>query len=320
MKILIVDDSAYARKRLVQLLTAAGHTALEADGGQAALELLADVQPDLLTVDLLMPGMDGLELISQVRARDAELPIVVYSADVQQTTREQAIQAGASWFLGKTDPSEDLLRIIERLTAPAPPPAFSAGQQDAFTEMMNVAMGQAAQALAVLLTRRVQLQVPRVEIMDAPGLRAFLEREVQHVGALVYQPFGGPVSGLAALILPYHHALLLVRDLLGTSQELDQLSSAEQSVFAEVGNIVLNACLACLGDQLHERLRIGFPSVMLSQYGARVADLLFRAQPGNDHAVVLVSRLTVGDLDLLSYIILILPQAALRRLLDSLAA
>ena len=57
MKIMVVDDSAFARKRLSRVLTAAGFSVVEAENGRVALERFAEARPDVVTVDLLMPEM-----------------------------------------------------------------------------------------------------------------------------------------------------------------------------------------------------------------------------------------------------------------------
>lgn len=319
MHILIVDDSPFARRRLRRLLEGAGYDVYEAEGGPAALRTLAETPaaPGLIMVDLLMPGMDGLELIRCIRADYPAMPILVHSADTQQATVDAAHAAGASAFVSKTAPADETLAVVRRLTADQSL-ALSAAQRDAFMEMMNIAMGQAANALGSLLERRVTMHVPRVQLMDAAGLDGFFDREVRQAGALVMQRFTGPLNGLAGLILPAPHAALLVRVLLDVTRDLAQLSSAEQTVLTEVGNVILNAALARLGDQVCCRLQIGLPTVALDLPARAATDLLFAAAVGARHAIVLLSRLTIGEAELAAHIVLLLPQADVQRLLESL--
>ncbi|MGC8780428.1 MAG: response regulator, partial [Anaerolineae bacterium] len=68
MRILIVDDSAFARERIARLVAAAGLEALQAANGREALRLVAETRPDAVTVDLLMPTMDGIQLIERLHA------------------------------------------------------------------------------------------------------------------------------------------------------------------------------------------------------------------------------------------------------------
>ena len=317
MSILIVDDSAFARKRLRGILEGAGYEVHEAGGGSAALQMLSEITPELITVDLLMPDMDGLELIRRIRETHPTLPLLVHSADIQHATAGAALAAGASAFVGKTSRPDEVVDAVRRLLA-VPEIAISDVQRDAFMEMMNIAMGQAAVALNTLLERPVELCVPHIQIVEAVGLRAFFDSEMQQVGALVIQRHTGPLNGLAALALPDRHAALLMRLLLKTARDLAQLSPAEQTVLAEVGNIILNATLARLGDEMGGRLQISLPSVALNLTAAAAAGLLFNSAPGILHAIVILSRLTIGEAELTPYIILLLPGADVKRLLERL--
>jgi len=320
MQILIVDDSLFARRRLRSLLAGAGYEVSEADSGPAALHWLAaaGLAPDLISVDLLMPEMDGLELIRRIRADRPAIPILVHSADAQRATAEAARAAGASEFISKTARSDEIIAAVHRLTG-IQSPRLSAAQNDAFMELMNIAMGRAAQALGGLLERHVTLRVPQVQLMTDGDLRDFLSREAPQVGALVIQRCAGPLNGLAGLILPAPHATRLVRLLLDATRELAQLSSAEQTVLTEVGNVILNAALAQLGDVMHGRLQIGLPVVALSLPAAAAADLLFSDAAGPWHAIVLLSRLTIDDAELAAQIVLLLPPADVQQLLARLA-
>jgi two-component system chemotaxis response regulator CheY len=318
MNILIVDDSAFARRRIAQVLREAGHTVLQADSGRSALARFAETSPDLVTVDLLMPEMDGLELIGHLREIRPDVPIIAISADVQQATRDEVFSAGASAFVSKAGHLPEILEAVQAVSGLVPLPAMSPMQQDTFTETMNIAMGQAAQALGTLLERRVLLKVPEVEIMRASELRAFCDREVSDVGAAVLQTFSGQLSGLGSLVFPQRHAVTLMRILIPSARELDQLSSAEQTVLAEVGNVVINAALASLGDLLRTRLIVSLPTVYLNLSGAATARLVLRESPGAGQAIVLLSRLTIGTVDLMAYLLLMLPQVGVQRLLHSL--
>jgi len=79
-KILVVDDEEAIRLLYREELTEAGYDVDVAQDGAEALRKLEQAQPDLMTIDLRMPGMDGIELLSRVRAMHRELPIVISTA------------------------------------------------------------------------------------------------------------------------------------------------------------------------------------------------------------------------------------------------
>ncbi|MFM8322802.1 MAG: PleD family two-component system response regulator [Chloroflexota bacterium] len=116
-KILIVDDSAFARTTLRRILKDAGYEVHEAASGLEALELMPGLNPDLVTLDLLMPEMEGGELIGHLRQIDRLTPLIVISADIQTATRDEVLAAGATAYLNKPVKDEELLALIVRLLA-----------------------------------------------------------------------------------------------------------------------------------------------------------------------------------------------------------
>jgi signal transduction histidine kinase/DNA-binding NarL/FixJ family response regulator len=110
-RLLVVDDVATNRHVLRDLLTPLGFEISEAAGGAEALALLDGVRPDLVFLDLRMPGIDGLELTRRLRAREGgdRLKIVAMSASVLSFNRADAFAAGCDDFLPKPFREDDLL-------------------------------------------------------------------------------------------------------------------------------------------------------------------------------------------------------------------
>lgn len=113
-KILIIDDSAFARAMVRQILEKAGYQVYEASSGLEALEKFPIVQPNLVTMDLLMPGMEGGELIKHLQTLAASCPVVVITADIQTLTHQELMQAGAAGFLNKPVNEEELLNLVRQ--------------------------------------------------------------------------------------------------------------------------------------------------------------------------------------------------------------
>ena len=89
MKVLYVDDSRYTRMVLQRLFQQAGYEAQGAASGAEALEILARERPDVLVTDLLMEGVNGKELLQKARGLYPDLPVVVVTADVQNSTKKR---------------------------------------------------------------------------------------------------------------------------------------------------------------------------------------------------------------------------------------
>lgn len=96
MKILIVDDAALMRNVLKHILTHEGYEVAEAANGEEALRRYAEEQPDLVTMDLVMPDMDGIETVRELKQRDPAVRVIMCSGLDQQAMVMDAIRAGAS--------------------------------------------------------------------------------------------------------------------------------------------------------------------------------------------------------------------------------
>jgi two-component system chemotaxis response regulator CheY len=111
-KILVVDDSGLARRRMRGILEEAGYQVLEAEDGMAALERYHVDRPDLVVLDLVMKGMYGMDVLGKLREMDGLARVIVASADVQSSSHEMAAQAGAAGFVTKPIDPDQLLALV----------------------------------------------------------------------------------------------------------------------------------------------------------------------------------------------------------------
>ena len=111
-KVLIVDDSALARRSLRQILETAGCEVIEAEDGLSALEQYYLQRPDVVLLDLVMRGMYGLDVLQKLRELDADARIVVVTADVQSSSHDLAEQAGAKAFINKPFDRTEILGAL----------------------------------------------------------------------------------------------------------------------------------------------------------------------------------------------------------------
>lgn len=113
-RILVVDDAAFMRMRVVKLLAAQGHEMEEAENGQEAVQKYGAVRPDLVLMDITMPLMDGITATREIRTQDPGARVVMVSALGQQTMVIEAIKAGARDFVVKPFEPEKILQTVER--------------------------------------------------------------------------------------------------------------------------------------------------------------------------------------------------------------
>lgn len=116
MKILVVDDSIIERKMVSDYFIKQGHEVDTAENGKIALEKIENEEPDLMTLDLLMPDMTGVDLLKILHEKKlSKTQIIVCSADIQETVKEECLGLGAKHFLNKPIKMEVLQKLIDDL-------------------------------------------------------------------------------------------------------------------------------------------------------------------------------------------------------------
>ena len=118
--ILVVDDYAVTQRVLRVQLASAGHTVQTAGNGKEALEKLKNSTFDAAILDIAMPDMDGIALLSKIRSdpRHAAMPVIMLTASSIDQDRVRARQAGASRFLTKPTSTQELLQAVRECLAP----------------------------------------------------------------------------------------------------------------------------------------------------------------------------------------------------------
>ena len=119
-RILIVDDAAFMRMMIKNIISKNGYEVVgEAENGQVAVELYKQHKPDLVTMDITMPEMNGIEGVKAIRSIDPSANIIMCSAMGQQAMVMEAIQAGAKDFIVKPFQQDRILQAMERVLARA---------------------------------------------------------------------------------------------------------------------------------------------------------------------------------------------------------
>ena len=116
-RVLVVDDSVFMRMTLSAMVKDGGHEVSLAVNGRDGLEKVKLEQPDCLVTDLNMPEMEGQDLIAAVRTEGIMIPIIVNTADVQESTRERCLELGATAFFNKPLKPESVLAGINQALA-----------------------------------------------------------------------------------------------------------------------------------------------------------------------------------------------------------
>jgi len=118
-RILVVEDDHVIRELLVVNLKMEGHEAVTAADGNEALEAVVSRHPDVVLLDMMLPGLDGWEVTSRLKAdsRTCRIPIVALSARAMQADIDRGRELGVDHYVTKPFDPIDLMKLVESLTS-----------------------------------------------------------------------------------------------------------------------------------------------------------------------------------------------------------
>jgi two-component system, OmpR family, KDP operon response regulator KdpE len=173
-KVLVIDDERAIRRLLRMGLSTQGYEIIEAPNGRTSLQLIAQ-KPDLVILDLGLPDMEGLELLSMIRARNESVPIVVLSGRDDEGVKVQALDLGADDYVSKPFGIDELLA---RMRAAFRHQLQASGERPIFHN----------RELSVDLVRRV-VKLSDRELKLSPKEYELLRVLVQHAGKVLTHKF-----------------------------------------------------------------------------------------------------------------------------------
>lgn len=116
--VLVVDDALFVRQTIKKMLEANGHTMIgEADSGRMAIKRYEELRPDVVILDITMPGMSGIEVLAQLKAIEPKVKVIICSSMGQQSIIAEAIQLGAADFVVKPFKEESVIASLEKVLA-----------------------------------------------------------------------------------------------------------------------------------------------------------------------------------------------------------
>ncbi|WP_010269541.1 response regulator [Paenibacillus senegalensis] len=114
-RILVVDDAAFMRMMIRDILSKNGYEVCgEANDGNQAIEKFKELKPDLVTMDITMPEMDGIQALKEIKKMDPDAKVIMCSAMGQQAMVIDAIQAGAKDFIVKPFQADRVIEAIKK--------------------------------------------------------------------------------------------------------------------------------------------------------------------------------------------------------------
>lgn len=195
--ILIVDDEESICRTLAQILADEGYRTLVANDGASAIRMVQEYQPDLVFLDIWMPGIDGLEVLREIKSRYVSLPVLMISGHASISTAVQSTKLGAADFIEKPFDLEGVLEAVQRfLTTP-----------EKSDSKVDVSHSDKVTSLAEYGSRRGALETPAVSpvvFSEQQWRGAKVQQKTLKSSALLYGQclHSGRKSGLVLEPLP----------------------------------------------------------------------------------------------------------------------
>ena len=112
-QVLISDDSLLQCRTLSAIVKEQGHDILTANNGLEALEIIQENKPDCILLDMLMPVMDGLQVLEKMQELNLHIPVIVLAIDIQDWLKQRCLELGAKQFVKKPVKQEELCTALQ---------------------------------------------------------------------------------------------------------------------------------------------------------------------------------------------------------------
>ncbi len=321
-KILIVDDAIFMRKMLSDILIKEGHHIVaEGETAKESIELYGKHQPDLVTMDIVMPEIDGFDAVKAVRELVKRYPnakILMISAIGQEAIIEEALDAGAKGYIIKPFETSDVVKEVSKILKKA---AFIMGKEVTFSqkaalkELGTMASVNAAAALAKLSKKRVKITVPRVQILNVLEVPDVFGGGDQIV-TVIFITIDKKISGALVLLLDQANALKLANFI--TEKNESALSEFAVSSLKECGNICLNSYVNIINKVTGIRVSTSVPEIATNQMKTVLNEVCTRSEIQPDRALVLETAFQLNSTLVFGHFLLYLKASSFEKILDGL--
>lgn len=259
--ILVIEDSEYQRKLIKKVLEKMNYEIAEAANGREGLKMLEWLQPDCILLDLVMPEVNGWEVLQTLKDREILIPVVVFTADIQDISRQKCEQLGVKAYVNKPIAKKALLEAFEVVFSDQETEKYylTSRQLQSLKNVINLGMEKAAVVLNTILQSSIGLHVPIIKVFSNQEIEQELKRLNNNASDGIQLNFKGTFSGCASLIFSTDSIAKIISVL--THEDIsDDLNSIKTSALTEVGNIVINNIMGTIVNLLKLHIHYSVPA------------------------------------------------------------
>jgi len=296
-KILVVDDSAFTRRIVRSALNGRGYRqVIEAENGEEGLRKYETEKPDMLLLDVVMPDLDGTDVLKRVMNMDENAKVIMLSAVGQQKTMKMCNKLGSVGYIIKPFDERLLMDIVEKTLRAKekrrPLAKLDKLEEDALREVGHMGAQHAATALSKMIGQTVKAKLLAARMTSLDDLPELVgDRETMVSG--IYLPVTGDISGSLLMVFPQKSASILVdvllRKKLGTTKKLSEM---DKSALSEAGNILAGNCLTALSHILGMHLVEHIPDSAHGMVGALIDNVAIAFGQKAERALIIQVELS----------------------------
>ena len=183
---------------------------------------------------------------------------------------------------------------------------------DGLTELVSLSINRSANALNGMIGHEITLSVPKIELMEFDAAQSNLRGQIDDDIAMVCQDFNGPIEGKSFLVLPARNSLELISLILGDEVPPEEIPEFEEETLVEVGNVLLNAFLGSLSNELRVTIGSDIPKFSKADFNENFGDDDIRK-----HTVIMFVHVDffVAEARITGYLILVVNVIVLQSLI-----
>lgn len=265
-----------AQRQLSQVIKSWDAEVSLVDSGEKAIQSIKDGNAQLLFLDLNMPGMDGYQVLEHIRAHDLPTIVIVVSGDIQKKALQRVTELGALAFIAKPVNHDKLLHIIDKFglfeelipteqadtSNDTPDSSITLTQEERFQETANIAMGKAADRLAILLDTFINLSIPKVNLISNSDLYMMIKGDSENsFTSTISQGFAAEGIFGESILIVDKTGLPHISQLLGFSSEIDR--DLEIDILTDLAGLLSSSFLKAFFQQIGiNHINQGTPSFL----------------------------------------------------------
>lgn len=326
-KILIVDDEKNILEEVKEFLVVEGYEVSIANNGQKGLEVFKEFQPDIVFMDIKMPGMDGIETFRYMKKIKPETKVVLITglADEQTLDRAAGVSEDAiEGFIPKPFGFDELRECLEKLKAGKKSSSafrFTQAQMEALDKVGKAGAENASASFSSLLGEKIELVMQNITVTPLSETeRQKPETPVRMAG--IMHKLSGQINGRFMVLFPWQSGLNLVSLGLGPSRKSkpDKFTDNDQSLLKSAGMVLGKAYLDTVKDLLKLNTQASPSELIFESKETILESLKKELGKTSEYLFSIQTEFAIKDADIKGCFLLLPELDSLKRILKSLGA